>query len=352
MRVLLMDVLPQRVLGLFDHLGLTYSTQLNGPGSCTFVVSAADWRALLDQSFGVGRTYVYVIDETVETPAVEWWGMIWDFAAVPEQRTVQLAAAGIQTVLERRTLRYDLAYAAQDQSVIARDLVVRAQQGTDRQLWIDTPAHPTGVLRDRTYVGLERKRYGELLGQLAAVINGFDYRFEAQWAGGATPPTQQLAISFPAPRLDPLVTIVARGNVTITQVAGTATNMVAAVDGIGAQDLRVTRTGSTPGYPPLDGAVSHTSVIEAATLEQHADRQLAANSQPRVTVSMVVTVEPGQGMPVASGMAVRLLDVDHAFDRVMVCTDVTVSQVGVGRQASVSLVEPPALARSDEAAGP
>jgi hypothetical protein len=57
-------------------------------------------------------------------------------------------------------------------------------------------------------------------------------------------------------------------------------------------------------------------------------------------------------LPVKPGNAVRLVEVDVGFDRLMVVTDISVQQTGRGLSATVSLVEPSTLARSDEATGP
>jgi hypothetical protein len=352
-QVLLADALTMRVLGLFPHLGVHYSLTLNGPGSATWVVSVPAWNDLVAAGMGVARTWVYIVDEQTDDERVEWWGLLWAATISPQAHTVQLAAAGVQTVLERRTNRADLTYTQQDQAAIARGLVDQAQTGASRNLHIDTSGvGNTGVLRDRTYVGVERKRFGQLLSDLSAVINGFDYRFDAYGSGGGVSPTHQLALVYPAPRTSPVLTVVARGNVTLAQVAIVGTNIVSDVDGIGAQDLRVTDHLDVPGYPALDGAVNHTSVVVAATLDEAAQRMLQANNAPRVTMRLTVLVGAGEHLDLLPGQAVRLLEVDTAYDRLMVVTDVSVQNAGAGLTADVSLVEPSTLERTDEATGP
>lgn len=354
MLVLLVDVVPRRVLGLFDHLGSKYAAQLNGAGSGTFTVAIPQWRDLLTQSgMGVARTFLYLVEESTPSPSIEWWGMVWDADADVQARTVQLAASGIQTVLERRTLRRDLSFAQQDQTTIAAALIAEAQTGASRDLYIETAGLvATGIKRDRTYLGIERPRLGTLLQQLAAVIDGFDYAFDAVWPGGGTPPRHLMGMTYPAPRTTPVTTIVARGNTTLLQVTITGTNMTSDVDGFGNNDLRTTDSAPIPGYPAFDGAVNLSTVVQAATLTQAAQRLLAANGAPRVAAKVRVLVPAGQPMPVRPGQCVRLLEVDTGFDRIMIVSDLSVEQAGAGRQATVGLVEPASLARSDEATGP
>jgi hypothetical protein len=279
--------------------------------------------------------------------------MLWGAQINVQAHTVQLSAAGVQTVLERRTNRADLTYTQQDQATIVRDLVGRAQTGPSRDLHIDTSGvAPTGVLRDRTYIGTERKRFGQLISDLSAVINGFDYRWDAFWTGGGAPPTHELALVYPAPRTAPALTVVARGNVTLAQVTITGTNITSDVDGIGAQDLRTLDHADVPGYPALDSAVNHTSVVIASTLDEAAQRLLQANGAPRVTMRLTILVEQGRHLDLLPGQAVRLLEVDTSFDRLMVVTDVSIQNAGAGTTADVSLVEPSTLERTDEATGP
>jgi hypothetical protein len=348
--VLLVDVVPFRVLGLYDHLGMRYSLALNGAGSANWTGAIKDWKTQLGGL--AARTFCYLIDEKQTTPSVEWWGMLWESNANVQQGTVEFAAAGIQSVFERRTVRADLTYNNTDQQAIVADLLLRAQQGTNADLHVDTTQmQPTGVLRQRNYLALERKRFGSLVQDLSQVINGFDYRFDATWTGGGAPPVQTAVMTFPAPLTVPNKTIVARGNVTFLDLVVAAENIVTTVDGFGNNDLRYTNSQSLPAYPELDGAVNYTSVIDVAVLTEHVNRELTANQTPSITARVQVLVPQGQPLPATPGDCVRIIEADLGFDEVMIVTDVTVELHGAGRTATIGLAQPTALVRSDVPAG-
>jgi hypothetical protein len=346
--VLLVDIVTRTVLGLFDHLGYRYTTQLNGPGSGQFVVALRDWRTQVgSDGIGAGRTFMYLID--ADGPGVLWWGVVWTTEVDPIAGTVNLSGSGIQSILERRTLRRDLVYTNTDQATIAVALVAEAQTGTNRNLYIDTSGvTATGVLRDRTYPGVERKRLGVLLGQIAQVIGGFDYSFDATWAGGGAFPLHRFALSYPAPRLTPVVTILARGNISLVDYLVDATNLMSDCDGIGNQ-LVTTRSSPIAGYPALDGSVTHSTVTQVATLQQHADQALASNHGPQTSATVRVILGHGEPFPALVGQAVRLIEqAVIGIDTTYITSNLDVEALGAGRQATYALVQPSTLQRTDE----
>lgn len=347
----MVDVLTNNVLGEFSTLGVRYTSQLNGAGS-TEVAFPLDGRwapRLLDDGLGLGRTWFFIVDETSPEPTVEWWGMAWEAACAPAGKLIKVACAGVQSVLERRNVNHALDFVNVDQAVIADALLAEAQNGTDRNLFLGASGQTTGVLRERHWKPLDQKRTGTLLQQLSQVENGFDYSFPALWDGGGTPPTKQMELRYPAPRTTPLKFLLARGNVSVASVTVSASSLATSVNATG-HDIYANASAPIAGYPGYDASVNHSTVDSYATLQQWANRELGASNALRKAVSILVLVEPGEPIPIAPGMAVRLTETALAGDRDMIVSDMTVTQAGEGRQVSANLIEPAGITRTDESA--
>lgn len=354
MLLLLVDVVTRSVLGTFDHLGASFSSQLNAPGTAQVRLSleakgtaGLRWRdALAIDGLGVAKTFAYIVNET--NGDVDWWGLAWQAPINVEERTVELQCAGIGSLFAARAKRTDTTWVNTDQATIVHDLLTEAQTGTRRDLYVVATIAATGVLRTRTILGSERHYYGTLVSEMAAWLDGYDYSYDALWSGGGDPPTHAFSMRYPAPRVTPLTTLIATGNVAITSWTVDGTTVATDVDSIGNQ-LVVTETQAPAltTYPAIDRSVSHSSSTETANLSQWALRALAAARQPQQAGTFRALLGPNDPITVRPGDAVRLVETDIVgIDATMVVTQMNVSQAGVGRIVDYTVVDPTTLART------
>jgi len=103
------------------------------------------------------------------------------------------------SVLNRRTIATDLVYTSERQENIAKALIDYAQGLSGGDLSIIANTVTTGVLRDRTYLAADLKPVGEAIEELAAVDDGFEFRFDYVKAADSTM-SPRFTTSYPATR--------------------------------------------------------------------------------------------------------------------------------------------------------
>lgn len=358
MLVLLVDIVTHGTLGIFDHLGMSYSKPLNGPGSASFTLALEDlgvaglrWRDLLAiDGLGVAKTLAYLVDE--DDGDVEWFGVAWVAQLNVEQRTVQLQCAGLGSMFAARAKRTDTTWTNADQATIVQDLLEEAQAGVRRDLFVHNVLTPTGILRTRTVPATERHYCGDLITEMGQWINGYDHRYEALWTGGGDPPTHQFNLIFPAPRFTPIATLIATGELAITSWTVDGTTIATDVDAIGNQVV-VTVSQPTPltTYPGIDRSVTHSSTIETATLTAWGQRALQAGTFPRQSGTFRALLGPDDDLPCTTGDTIRLIETDLVgIDAVMTVSQTDVTQAGSGRVVNYTVVDPNTLLRTAEQA--
>lgn len=358
MLLLLVDIVSRSVLGIFDHLGASYSQQLNQPGSAQVRLAlTADgpagqtWAERVGfDAAGVAKTFAYLVNEV--TGDVEWWGVPWGADIAVDGRTMQLRCSGVGSLFAARAKRVDTTWTNTDQATIVKALLDEAQTGTRRDLYIDTVSGivATGILRTRTILGAERHYIGELIAEMSAWIDGYDFRYDAAWTGGGTAPTHVFNLLYPAPRTSPVTTLIATGPISITSWKIDGLTVATDVDAIGNQ-LVATETQPVPllTYPAIDRSVTHSSTTELATLSKWALRYLAAATKPRQSGTFRALLGDHDRPPVQPGDAVRLVETDLlGVDATMVVTDMRVAQAGTGRIVDYTLADATTLVRTNE----
>jgi hypothetical protein len=125
-----------------------------------------------------------------------WGGMVWSVGWSTGAAYAVVRGSEWQGMLKRRRIRRDLRFEQMDQFDIARSLAIEAQAGgtggtmdpadlhIDPWQGVGVEAPMSGVLRDRTYLGVERKQIFEALAQLSQVINGFDWYLRPAYRNG------------------------------------------------------------------------------------------------------------------------------------------------------------------------
>jgi hypothetical protein len=287
-RYLLVDVAdPTTRLAEVPFESATYSHVLNAPGAFQGTLGLqqpAKLASVLQTQLQLGQVSLWVERDGV----IVWGGILWTSDADIDGGTITYAGEGWHSYFRRRTLRAKKVYTQQDQVAIAKDLLNYAQSFTGGSIGVWTAdAALTGVLRDRTWEAFERKNIGQAIDELAAVENGFDFRYESQYDQVGNLGIRFLTQYPPTGHHTEIVLEVGKQLATMN-VKTDATSLATNVDAIGAGegDIKLLATISDPAllaiYPMLDDVVSFTDVSVQATLTAHARKRLIQGSTPVV----------------------------------------------------------------------
>lgn len=321
-RYLLADALTNSLIEELPFESASYSHVLNAPGAFSGTLSLKQPLSLqnvLATSLNYGKVTLYIERDG----ALVWGGMLWTDQPDFDAGTLEIRGEGWHSYFRRRVLRARKVYTAQDQTTIATDLLNWAQDATANPggsigVWT-LDALATGVLRDRTYEAYERKSIGEAIEQLAAVDNGFDFRYETLYSSGI--PGKRFLVQYPNTGRN--TALVFEGQLSSMKVTRDATAMATNVDAMGAGegDARLIASVSDPSligvYPKLDEVISNTDVSILATLDGYARQRLKRGKTPIVIPSIDVDPEadptlgsyiPGDIVTVRGGYGLVTID--------------------------------------------
>nr|WP_079056319.1 hypothetical protein [Streptomyces caeruleatus] len=308
----LLDALPVQGVSLDDYIGKT--------GRMTGTVPIPN-RAMAERARRAilpGRTGVWI-----ERGRDLWWGgVLWTLALASDSRGrlgAQIQAGGWESYLYRRLL-YDTQIAAQvDQFDVARGLVDYAQNTTGGNIGITYDTDPSGVVRDRTFLRYDLASIGDLLDDLAAVENGFEWRIASfRDSDGRRVKRLQLGhptirtgasdvvLDHPGPVLSYTWPVDATAKANAWQSRGASINSNQAQDSYPLMsELLVADDDLAAGWPRLDGTSDYTTVERQATLDAHARADHAAARDP-VQIPEVEVLLGGTITPALLGATVRL----------------------------------------------
>ncbi|MFI5475015.1 hypothetical protein ACIA6D_33000 [Streptomyces cacaoi] len=308
----LLDALPVQGVALDDYIGKT--------GRLTGTVPIPN-RAIAERARRAivpGRTAVWV-----ERGRDLWWGgILWTLALASDTRGflgAQIQAGGWESYLYRRVL-YDTQTAEQvDQLDIARGLVDYAQNTPGGNIGLTYDTAVSGVLRDRTYLRYDLPTVGDLLDDLAAVEDGFEWRIASfrdsdghrvkqlqlghpVIRAGAT----EIVLDHPGPVLSYTWPVDATGKANAWQSRGASINSNQAQDSYPlTSPVLVDDTDIAAGWPRLDGSSDYTTVEQQTTLDAHARADGTAARDP-VQIPEVEVLLGGNITPALLGATVRL----------------------------------------------
>ncbi|MFM9613920.1 hypothetical protein [Streptomyces niveiscabiei] len=309
----LLDVLPVQGVSLDDYIGKTGRLTGTVPIPNRAVAERAR-RALV-----AGRTAVWV-----ERGRDLWWGgILWTTAPASDARGflgVQIQAGGWESYLYRRLL-FDTQTAEQvDQLDIARALVDYVQNTPGGDLGITYDTAVSGILRDRTYLRYDLPTIGELLDQLAAVENGFEWRIGSHRDPATGRRVKRLHLGHPVIRtgatdvvLDhpgPVLSYTWPVDATVKanawQSRGASNNSNQAADSYPlTSPVLVDDADIAAGWPRLDGSSDYTTVEQQATLDAHARADWTAARNP-VQIPEVEVLLGAAITPALLGATIRL----------------------------------------------
>ena len=288
------DVQSGIVLAELPLSGVRFGRVLKGHGQLSGDLSldglsAGRRRDLLD-AIDPGRRALYV----AANGKLLWGGIVWKEGS---DRPVQVEAQEWGSYFHRRILRDDATHTQVDQFTIANGLIDDAQLVTGGDVRVALGGDTSGVLRDRTYLAGDLHVIGERLDELSNVIDGFDYAWPAEYDDNGNP-RGRLLLGYP--RLgssQPSIVIAMPRAVGFgrdaSQLATTAwATGEKPTDGTDVPVATSTDPALiTAGYPVLDKVNSYTTVSDAATLQEHADADQAADGGTLVTVQAAVSID-------------------------------------------------------------
>ncbi|MGA5084100.1 hypothetical protein [Streptomyces pseudogriseolus] len=316
----LLDALPVDGVSIDDYIGKTGSLRGTVPIPNREIAARAR-RALVP-----GRTAVWV-----ERGRDVWWGgILWTTSPAADARGflgLGIQCGGWESYLFRRLL-YDTQVATQvDQFDIARGLVDYVQNTPGGDIGITYDTHTSGVLRDRTYLRYDLPVIGDLLDDLAAVEDGFEWRI-ASFRDGDGRRVKRLQLGHPVIRTGASDIVLDHpGRVLSYRMPADATRKANAWQSRGASINTNLAADSYPltspvlvdgddiaaGWPRLDGSSDYTTVEQQTTLDAHARADWNAARTPveipEVEVLLGDTVTPAL---LGATVRLRIRDLWHA----------------------------------------
>lgn len=277
-------------IGEIPVTSLNFSEVLNAPGACRFTfpldLSDDDASVITTETLAPARSAIWVLSDGV----VLWGGVLWVTSYDVTAGTVSCTAEGFLSYFRRRLLRETLTFTAEEQTTIAKELIDWAQAQSGGDLGVDTSEmEQTGtqqILRTRTrYYDFERHTIGELIENLAAVRDGFDFRFIPY-----LDPDDgfQVRVTTSRPQTGRVTNLIfdldrSASQASVTIDGGEIANSVD-VTGTGeGRDLVIVNAvdpGKLSSYPLLDAVEARSDVIETSTLSDIAAARLLADSTP------------------------------------------------------------------------
>ena len=286
-RYLLGNLLTGDIAAELPFTSATFSHVLNAPGAFTGTMSLQqpdELSTIIRDSLTLGVSTIYVERDGV----LLWGGILWTDSVDFDALTYTLNGEGWHSYFRRRNITADVTYTATEQVTIAKGLLDTAQLAAGGDIGIETgTVVATGVTRDRTYLATDRKSVGEALEELAAVDNGFDFRYvtDRNTSGDIE---VSFVTSYPASGYE--TDLVFELGVQLSQAQATrdASNLATNVDVIGAiadgeSAPRTATVSDATRYatmPRYDVVVSATDVTESGTLTAKGDRALSRGSAP------------------------------------------------------------------------
>lgn len=320
-RVLLQNLRTGRVTAELPAESATAVEILNAPGSLTVSMPLSAGGTSLRPGDVTERSAAAIL---LRDDTVVGFGIIETTSMDVASNTVTLGCLGWHHYLRNLYLRHDAVFIGWDQAGIVAWLAEYATAKSGALATGTTRIAATGRARDRSYLGWERHSIGELIEDLSAVIDGFNFRYEP--VVGAEGYTVDMLLQYPATGRTTNYVFEVGGNVELLDQEGDGSGMANSVEMIGSgqgpEAPIVTATdvdvlGTTPLWEAVE---THSDVTRVSTLQEKAQRRLTMGRSPvRVpTLRIGADVEPRLGTyHVGDRVRVRgsygLLDVDADY---------------------------------------
>jgi hypothetical protein len=308
----LLDALPIQGVSFDDYIGKTGSLRGTVPIPNRQLADRAR-RALV-----AGRTALWV-----ERGRDLWWGgILWAPALVSNDRgflSLEVQASGWESYLGRRMLYDTQTATGVDQFDIVRGLVDYAQNTAGGDIGITYDPDTSGVLRDRTFSRYDLPWIGDLINQLAAVEDGFEWRIASFRDGNGRRVKRlrlghpviragaaDIVLDHPGPVLSYRFPTDASSKANAWQSRGASVNSNQAAESYPlTSPLLIADDDIEAGWPRLDGSSDYSTVETQSVLDAHARADAAAAVNP-ITIPEITVRLDGRITPALLGATVRL----------------------------------------------
>lgn len=327
---LLCDLLTDRKILRPPLQGVSFERRIGYPGAFTGKLECPDAQTVamaktIKAYCGRGALYVF------RNGAPWWGGIIWTAPAKKDGRGnigLDIAAATFESYPNHRTIRQDVTYTQTDQGVIIPDLWRRMQSDPRGNIGVLAQDQPTGILRDRTYLGTDATKYGTRMTELADVSDGGpgpEWTIDV-FADEAGTRSKRLRVGSPLGSRDPedvVATfegdsIVSWSEVTDAVDGGTAfQTRGAALEGDASvqQQPRMSSVHYADdllarGWPLLDRTDDYADVSDPGTLESYARGLREREAGAGTTNAYAINVDKSTWQPNQIGLPIRMRQKD------------------------------------------
>lgn len=290
-RIFVADLLTNTFRDEVPVAPFAFKHVLNRPGALAATLGLRDAKAT-KANFDPGKTAIYIDRDGVLMAG----GILWTADPKQDAGVVDFGGMGFLSYFGPvsgfgRFIRDTKVYTQQDQLFIARDLINYAQGFTSGDIGIQVGSETSGVLRDRTYHGYERKNIQEAIEQLAGVDGGFDFAIDVEWQSGT--PAKIFRPAYPQRGRRTSLVFELGSNIELITDRADATRLARVVDAIGSGEgetmlITTVQDGDFGGYPRLETVRQWKDISVRSTLEAHARNWLGFLRKPVEVVSVRV----------------------------------------------------------------
>jgi hypothetical protein len=280
------------IIATLPWSSLTYEARINSAGQMIANVPTLDGG--MSDILLPGRVLIGVLRGALPV----WSGILWKREMNPGGE-MTIGCEEILSYWDRRRIRSTLIFTQIDQAMILSTLFTLPQQDANGSLGVALVGNiTTGVRRDRTYYGYDRKSYGEMIRNLCGVIDGPDIKTDPVFVNGVW--TDQVRVGYP--RLGRTlaqghITFIVGVNCRIEQWIEDAASSTTIIDCLSTNPADSTNPLVSSyeaqfmygaGWLRLEDALSFTDVSIQATLNEKSKAEQAARSGVVLTITIVL----------------------------------------------------------------
>lgn len=330
-RIKFADTLTDANLDEFTLTGVSLEARISAAGAMSGNIPLARGdrslarRLAAIKSSGGSAVYVY------RNCALWWDGLLWTKNPSSDEDgkpAVVLSSGTPESYLDRVRLLTDLpALTGVDQLAIARSFIDHMQSDPYADLGITYDSTVvSGIIRDRVmYQAAARPAYGQMLGDLAGLDGGFEYRISTITDPVTNARTRQLRLGYPTITSAVVHDLAKPGAILSYQFSEDGSRGGTYLVAQGSSVSSAVHTDAVAlalGYPRLDATTSYNNITDVAVLNAHAISDLARARVPVLVPQIRIRLDSAPGIsPAALGDTVRLhIDADEYFPEDTVLT--------------------------------
>jgi hypothetical protein len=323
-RVKFADTLTDVVRDEFPLTAPAFDVRISGAGELqgTVPIVRGDYslgrRLQAIKSCGGSAVYVY------RDGALWWDGLLWTIDRAKDGQgtpSMSISAGTAESYLDHTKLLTDLPpVLAADQLAIAGSFIDHLQADPYANLRITYDAGQTsGVIRDRVaYQAAARPTYGQMLGDLANLDNGFEYLIRTLTDPTTGARTRRMRLGYPVISSATVHTLTEPGGAILSysfsQDGSRGATYLTAQGNSASSSAHTDLAALAAGYPRTDLTTNYPNITDTTVLEAHAAADLARARVPVLIPQVKIRLDGAPDItPDALGDYIRLNIVDEHF---------------------------------------